>query len=40
MDWLVPVVLRLTQLGPWAPVLFVLLYIAAAVTLAPASCSC
>jgi uncharacterized membrane protein YdjX (TVP38/TMEM64 family) len=36
MDWLVPAVLKLTQLGAWAPVLFVLLYIAAAVTLAPA----
>ncbi len=36
MDWLAPAVLRLTQMGPWAPVLFVLLYVAAAVTLAPA----
>ena len=36
MDWLAPAVIGLTQLGPWAPVLFVLLYIAAAVTLAPA----
>lgn len=36
MDWLVPAVLGLTQLGPWAPVLFILIYIAAAVTLAPA----
>ena len=36
MDWLAPVVLKLTQLGAWAPVLFVLLYVAAAVTLAPA----
>ena len=36
MDWLAPVVLQLTQLGPWAPVLFILLYVAAAVTLAPA----
>jgi uncharacterized membrane protein YdjX (TVP38/TMEM64 family) len=36
MDWLAPVVLRLTQLGAWAPVLFILLYVAAAVTLAPA----
>lgn len=36
MDWLAPAVLRLTELGPWAPVLFVLLYIAAALTLAPA----
>ncbi len=36
MDWLAPAVLKLTQLGPWAPVLFTLLYIAAAVTCAPA----
>jgi len=36
MDWLAPVVLKITQLGAWAPVLFVLLYIAAAITLAPA----
>ncbi|OFW00382.1 MAG: hypothetical protein A3I61_04560, partial [Acidobacteria bacterium RIFCSPLOWO2_02_FULL_68_18] len=31
-----PAVLRLTDLGPWAPVLFVLIYIVAALTLAPA----
>jgi uncharacterized membrane protein YdjX (TVP38/TMEM64 family) len=36
MDWLAPVVLRLTEIGPWAPVLFVLLYVVASVTLAPA----
>jgi uncharacterized membrane protein YdjX (TVP38/TMEM64 family) len=36
MDWLAPVVLRVMELGPWAPVLFILLYVAAAVTLAPA----
>jgi len=36
MDWLAPVVLELAQLGPWGPVLFILLYIAAAITLAPA----
>jgi uncharacterized membrane protein YdjX (TVP38/TMEM64 family) len=36
MDWLTAFVLRLAQLGPWGPVLFVLLYIVAAVTLAPA----
>jgi len=36
MDWLAPAVLRLTDVGPWAPVLFVLIYIAAAVTMAPA----
>ena len=36
MDWLAPVVLRITNLGPWAPVVFVLIYIAAALTMAPA----
>ena len=36
MDWLAPVVQKLSELGPWGPVLFVLLYVAAAVTLAPA----
>jgi uncharacterized membrane protein YdjX (TVP38/TMEM64 family) len=36
MDWLAPVVLKVMDLGPWAPALFVLLYVAAAVTLAPA----
>jgi uncharacterized membrane protein YdjX (TVP38/TMEM64 family) len=36
MDWLAPVVLRLQDLGPWGPVLFVLIYIVAAVVLAPA----
>lgn len=36
MDWLAPVVLRLQDLGPWAPVLFILVYIVAAVVLAPA----
>ena len=36
MDWLAPVVLRLQDLGPWAPVLFILIYIVAAVVLAPA----
>ena len=36
MDWLAPVVLRLTTLGPWAPVVFVLLYVVAALTVAPA----
>lgn len=36
MDWLAPVVLKLAEIGPWAPVLFTLLYIVAAVTLAPA----
>lgn len=36
MDWLAPAVLQITQVGPWAPVLFVLIYVVAAVTLAPA----
>ena len=36
MDWLAPVVLRITSLGPWAPAVFILLYVAAALTVAPA----
>ena len=36
MNWLAPAVLSLSGQGPWAPVLFVLVYIAAALTLAPA----
>ena len=36
MDWLTPVVVKVLSLGPWAPVLFVLVYIVAAVTMAPA----
>lgn len=36
MDWLAPVVLQLQDVGPWGPVLFVLIYIGAAVILAPA----
>jgi len=36
MDWLAPVLLKLSELGPWGPVLFILIYIVAAVTLAPA----
>jgi uncharacterized membrane protein YdjX (TVP38/TMEM64 family) len=35
MDWLAAVVVRLAELGPLAPILFVLLYIVSAVTLAP-----
>jgi uncharacterized membrane protein YdjX (TVP38/TMEM64 family) len=35
-DVLAPIVLWIAQLGPWAPVLFVLIYIAAAVVVAPA----
>lgn len=36
MDWLAPVLLRLERFGPWGPVVFIALYIAAAITLAPA----
>ena len=36
MDWLAPLVLDLMELGPWAPVVFALIYVAAALTLAPA----
>jgi uncharacterized membrane protein YdjX (TVP38/TMEM64 family) len=36
MDWLAALVLRLAQLGAWAPLLFIALYVVAAVTLAPA----
>jgi uncharacterized membrane protein YdjX (TVP38/TMEM64 family) len=36
MDWLTEVLLRLAQLGSWAPLIFIALYVAAAVTLAPA----
>jgi uncharacterized membrane protein YdjX (TVP38/TMEM64 family) len=36
MDWLAAVVLRLSNLGPWAPLFFILAYVAAANTLAPA----
>jgi uncharacterized membrane protein YdjX (TVP38/TMEM64 family) len=36
MDWLAPVLLRLARLGPWGPAAFIALYVAAAVTLAPA----
>ncbi|MBI4265085.1 MAG: TVP38/TMEM64 family protein [Acidobacteria bacterium] len=35
MDWLAPVVIQLQHLGPWAPFLFVLIYIVGAVLLAP-----
>jgi uncharacterized membrane protein YdjX (TVP38/TMEM64 family) len=36
MDWLAPVVLELSELGLWGTILFILIYVAAAVTLAPA----
>lgn len=36
MSWLAALLVRVGELGPWGPILFVLLYIAAAVTMAPA----
>jgi uncharacterized membrane protein YdjX (TVP38/TMEM64 family) len=36
MEWLAPLLLRMSALGGWGPVLFVLLYVAATVVLAPA----
>src|SRR4029077_8925003 len=36
MSWLAPLLLRVGELGPWGPILFALLYIIAAVTMAPA----
>ena len=36
MEWLSAVLLRLSTLGAWGPVLFILLYVAATVVLAPA----
>lgn len=36
MSWLAEIVLALDDLGPWGPLLFVALYVVAAVTLAPA----
>src|SRR5687768_18261921 len=36
MDWLAPLVRQLADLGSWAPALFILLYVVAAITLAPA----
>jgi uncharacterized membrane protein YdjX (TVP38/TMEM64 family) len=36
MSWLATLLLRVGELGPWGPVLFALLYVAAAVTMAPA----
>jgi uncharacterized membrane protein YdjX (TVP38/TMEM64 family) len=36
MDWLKPLLQQLTDLGGWGPVLFIGIYILAAVTLAPA----
>ena len=35
MDWLAPVVLELQNLGPWAPIAFILIYIVATVLLVP-----
>jgi len=36
MEWLAPLLLKLSTLGVWGPVLFVLVYIASTVVLAPA----
>jgi uncharacterized membrane protein YdjX (TVP38/TMEM64 family) len=36
MSWLADLLLRVGELGPWGPILFALLYVAAAVTMAPA----
>jgi uncharacterized membrane protein YdjX (TVP38/TMEM64 family) len=36
MSWLGALLVRVGELGPWGPILFVLLYIVAAVTMAPA----
>jgi hypothetical protein len=36
MSWLAAVLLRVGELGLWGVLLFILLYVAAAVTLAPA----
>jgi uncharacterized membrane protein YdjX (TVP38/TMEM64 family) len=36
MDWLTPLVLKVLGLGPWAPLLFVLVYVLAALAVAPA----
>ena len=36
MDWLAPLVRQLAELGSWGPALFILLYVLAAITLAPA----
>jgi uncharacterized membrane protein YdjX (TVP38/TMEM64 family) len=35
-EWLIGLVSRLSEFGPWAPVIFVALYVVAALTLAPA----
>jgi uncharacterized membrane protein YdjX (TVP38/TMEM64 family) len=36
MDWIAPLLRQLADLGIWGPVLFILLYVVAAITLAPA----
>lgn len=36
MDWIAPLIRELADLGRWGPVLFILLYVIAAVVLAPA----
>ena len=35
MDWLAPVVLRIADLGAWGPILFIAVYVAASLALAP-----
>ena len=36
MNWVAAIILRLAGMGPWAPVLFVVAYVAASIVLAPA----
>lgn len=35
MEWLAPVLVTLSNMGPWAPLLFIVAYVAASVVLAP-----
>ena len=35
MDWLAPAILKVNDLGEWAPVVFFVIYVVAAVTLVP-----
>jgi uncharacterized membrane protein YdjX (TVP38/TMEM64 family) len=36
MDWIAPLIRQLADLGGWGPVLFIVIYVLAAITLAPA----
>jgi uncharacterized membrane protein YdjX (TVP38/TMEM64 family) len=36
MDWIAPLIRQLADLGSWGPVLFIVVYVLAAITLAPA----